>query len=316
VIKYNYYPIGGIHLNAFSHRIRSLRKENNLRQKDLAIHLGLAQTTIANYEQGARFPDGEILKKISNFFQVSTDYLLGITNIKNSFAYDSPKNYIEFLDPKTDTSIKNLQKKFINLMLDGNKHIASELIFKALADGVSLKKIYTDVFEYNLNLIGNMWERGEIDIAQEHYFTTSVQQIMAQLYPYIYSTPKNGHTIVLLTVGGELHNMGIRIVADFLEMEGYKTYFLGSNIPTHSVIKAIELYKAEVLALSVTMSYHVDALINLIHAIRSEKTIKNTKIIVGGHPFNLDENLWKNVVSDGYSKNAVEVISLVKNILR
>ncbi|MEA4826219.1 MAG: cobalamin-dependent protein [Clostridium sp.] len=300
-------------MNKFSHRIRELRKENGLRQKDLAMSLGLAQTTIANYEQGTRFPDEEVLKKISNHFQVSTDYLLGITDIKSRLGYNFKRKNIELSDTKIDVLIEIIKNRYISLILDGNKHIASELILEAIAKWASIKKIYLQVFEYNLKVIGSMWERGEIDVAQEHYFTTCTKQIMAQLYPYIYSTPKNGHSIVLLTVGGELHNMGIRIITDFLEIEGYNTYFLGSNMPTQSVMKAIDLYKAEILALSVTMSYNVDSLINLIQAVKKEEHLKNTKIIVGGNPFNLDKNLWKHIGADGYSQNAEEVVSLVNS---
>ena len=49
--------------------------------------LGLAQTTIANYEQGKRFPDEETLLKIADFFNVSMDYLFGRSEIK-SFSED------------------------------------------------------------------------------------------------------------------------------------------------------------------------------------------------------------------------------------
>jgi repressor LexA len=64
-------------LTEFPSRLKDLRKEKNLRQKDLATDLGVARTTIANYEQGTRFPDKDVLNKLANYFNVSTDYLLG-----------------------------------------------------------------------------------------------------------------------------------------------------------------------------------------------------------------------------------------------
>ncbi|KAJ52552.1 methanogenic corrinoid protein MtbC1 [Clostridium tetanomorphum] len=303
-------------MNKFSHRIKELRKEKGLRQKDIAMSLNLAQTTIANYEQGTRFPDEEMLKKISNYFQVSADYLLGITDVKSSFAYKYEEKSKGFFHDKVDELIDMIKRTYINLILDGNKHMASELIIEAISKGASLKKIYKDVFEYNFKVIGHMWEKGQIDIAEEHYFTMCTQQIMAQLYENIYSKSKRGHSIVLLTVGGEIHNMGIRIVTDFLEMEGYSTYFLGSNVPTHSVINSIKLYKAEILALSVTMDYNIDSLINLIHAVKNEKSVKDTKIIAGGQPFNLNKNLWKEVGADGYSENAEQAVTIVNSFFK
>jgi transcriptional regulator with XRE-family HTH domain len=61
----------------FASRLRELRAQKKLRQKDLAAKLGVAQTTVANYEQGSRFPGETTLEKIADFFDVSMDYLLG-----------------------------------------------------------------------------------------------------------------------------------------------------------------------------------------------------------------------------------------------
>ena len=52
-------------------RLKKIRKDKNLRQIDLASSLGLAQTTIANYEQGTRFPNEKTLSQIADFFNVS-----------------------------------------------------------------------------------------------------------------------------------------------------------------------------------------------------------------------------------------------------
>lgn len=62
-------------------RLRGLREEKGLTQKDLAQTLGLnSKSTITNYEQNTRDPDYETLIKIAKFFEVSIDYLLGLTD--------------------------------------------------------------------------------------------------------------------------------------------------------------------------------------------------------------------------------------------
>jgi transcriptional regulator with XRE-family HTH domain len=63
-------------------RLKSLRKENNLRQSDLAKVLDFSRTTIANYEQGIRIPPTETLHRIAEYFGVSLDYLTGRSNEK------------------------------------------------------------------------------------------------------------------------------------------------------------------------------------------------------------------------------------------
>ena len=68
----------------FGLRLKKLRKEQNLRQTDLAEKLNLSRTTIANYEQNIRFPNQEALCNLADQFDVSLDYLLGRTDIRNN----------------------------------------------------------------------------------------------------------------------------------------------------------------------------------------------------------------------------------------
>lgn len=63
--------------------IKELRDEKDIKQKDLATYLGVSPSTIGMYEQNRRTPDSEMILKLSDFFNVSTDYLLGKSNIRN-----------------------------------------------------------------------------------------------------------------------------------------------------------------------------------------------------------------------------------------
>ena len=65
-------------------RLSLLRKKYDMSQSELAEKLGVTQQTISKYENGSREPDTETLKLLSSIFDVSIDYLLGNTNIKNT----------------------------------------------------------------------------------------------------------------------------------------------------------------------------------------------------------------------------------------
>lgn len=67
--------------------IQCLREEANIRQSELAKNLGLGRTTISNYENNYSSPDLETLIQIADFFHVSTDYLLGLSPVKNAAQY-------------------------------------------------------------------------------------------------------------------------------------------------------------------------------------------------------------------------------------
>lgn len=63
-------------------RIRELREERGLTQKELAEAIGVDRTAIAKYESGASGAKSEMLEKLANYFGVTTDYILGRTNEK------------------------------------------------------------------------------------------------------------------------------------------------------------------------------------------------------------------------------------------
>lgn len=61
-------------------RIRDLREDNDLTQKQLAATLNCSQQVYSNYELGQRDIPTDILIKLSKFYNVSTDYILGLTD--------------------------------------------------------------------------------------------------------------------------------------------------------------------------------------------------------------------------------------------
>ena len=67
-------------------RLRDLREDGDLKQKDIAEYLHIAQNTYSQYENGTRSLPIEILIKLASYYNVSTDYLLGLT--------DNPKRNI------------------------------------------------------------------------------------------------------------------------------------------------------------------------------------------------------------------------------
>lgn len=61
-------------------RIRDLREDNDLKQREIAAHLNCSQRVYSNYEMGQRDIPTEVLIKLALYYNVSTDYLLGLTN--------------------------------------------------------------------------------------------------------------------------------------------------------------------------------------------------------------------------------------------
>lgn len=77
IISQNAKPRGGTSVdNVIGKRIKSLRQAEGMTQKELASKLSISNTTLSQYESGARVPSDDIKLKIARLFGVTTDYLL------------------------------------------------------------------------------------------------------------------------------------------------------------------------------------------------------------------------------------------------
>lgn len=70
-------------METFSDRMRNLRKEKDVTLEELANILNTTKATLSRYENNLRVPNADFIQELAEFFNVSTDYLLGRTDIKN-----------------------------------------------------------------------------------------------------------------------------------------------------------------------------------------------------------------------------------------
>jgi methanogenic corrinoid protein MtbC1 len=208
-----------------------------------------------------------------------------------------------------------IANQYLNLLLEGERHQAMELIIKMVESRVPVKEIYLDVFEKVQKEIGALWQMNRITVAQEHYMTASTQLIMARLYPHIFNSKRKNRKMIATCAQGELHEIGIRMVADFFEMEGWGTYYLGANTPMESLIRTVEDTKPDLLAISSTIPTHVERVKEMIERIKGSLGEQAPKIIVGGYPFNTDLTLWKKIGSDGYARNAIDAVETARILM-
>lgn len=64
-------------------RLQHLRFEKNITQAQLSDAIGISRMSVSNYESGDRIPDAIVVAKLANFFEVTTDYILGVSEFKN-----------------------------------------------------------------------------------------------------------------------------------------------------------------------------------------------------------------------------------------
>lgn len=127
---------------SFGARLKGLRLEKNMQQSELGRLLNITNVAVSHYENDNRKPTPEIISKVSDIFNVSTDYLLGNTTSKRKY-YD--------LTEKDEKDEKNIEKTLEKLVEELDNGLYSKdmeeydedsraLLINALSMGLNIAK--------------------------------------------------------------------------------------------------------------------------------------------------------------------------------
>jgi methanogenic corrinoid protein MtbC1 len=175
---------------------------------------------------------------------------------------------------------KTLTKDFLEAILKGDRTQASNIVNQALADKEKINNIYENIIKPALYKVGEMWESGIISVATEHLASAIVESVLNELYYSVVAKTKNNKTVVATAVENEVHQIGIKMVSDIFEINGWNVHYLGANTPSGELLKYIDLINPAVIALSVSIDFHLDELKKLITMIKSKN--RDLLIITGG----------------------------------
>ncbi len=178
----------------------------------------------------------------------------------------------------------SLGQRYLQAQLAGDRHEAVRLLYdEGLRAGMPVKTLLLDVIQQAQYEIGRLWQENKISVADEHLATAISQLAMARLYPEAPRAPGLGRTVALACVEGELHDMGVRVAADMLEMEGFTVHCLGASVPTEHLIARMIADRPDLLLLSATMTFNLPALRAAIEAVR--KAVPGLPVVAGGFAF-------------------------------
>ena len=210
-------------------------------------------------------------------------------------------------------SIIALKDNFLQHLLSGNRQICSDISKQYLSQNPSIKDLYEEVFKEALYEVGRLWETNKITVASEHLATAITEGILNELYAELDTTENKNKKVVLTCVDKELHQVGIKMVADVFEMHGWDSYFLGTGIPIAELVKYIKQLKPNVLAISLSIFFNYKNLVRMIEVLKNE--FSDLDIIIGGQAFTYKKENNLNKIDGGrYISNLYDLDDYLKKI--
>ncbi len=216
-----------------------------------------------------------------------------------------------------------LARLFLLHLLQRDKDEASTLAVEALRGGMHLADVYERILAPALAEIGRMWHMQEASIADEHFCTAATRMIVTQLR--LAAQPEarkpDGRRALCFAVGGDMHDIGLRMVADLLELDGWTVEYLGANVPTGEVVMSIGDYaddprrSIDLVVASAATTLALRPVTDLVEAIRASDVARLTPIIVGGGPFAMDAGLAAVVGADSGARTLRDAVGAAERLV-
>lgn len=203
-------------------------------------------------------------------------------------------------------------RDFLRSLLAGNRGECSRIIHDHLNNQLSIPDVYEKVIRNSLYEIGELWELNKISVATEHLASAIVESILNELYLTIMHNDKSKKRVVVTCVENEFHQIGIKMVNDVFEMNGWNSFFLGANTPTIELISFVEFIKPYMLAISLSIYSHIPILERMIQKIRDD--MPEMTILVGGQAFQRGgQDVIANYPNVVYLPDLNSIDSFIKN---
>jgi MerR family transcriptional regulator, light-induced transcriptional regulator len=158
-----------------------------------------------------------------------------------------------------------------------------------------LTEFYDKLLKPTMYRIGDLWQKGQLDVATEHASTNTaialikiiIERIITAKNKMIQKSSSSQYKAVICTPDCELHGLACNMIESLLLKKGFKVYNISTSIPTDYIVEYIREVQPDIIFISITLVENIRPAERLIHQIHA-KYSNNAKlpVIVGDSALN------------------------------
>lgn len=203
-------------------------------------------------------------------------------------------------------------------VLDGDEEEAVRLAEQALEEGLELQKVMDEGFLAGIQEAGQLYEDEEYFLPDLVCSADAMKCALEVLDEAMKNDPNAqkgaAAKVALVTVQGDVHDIGKTIVGAMMTASGFEVYDLGTDVLNEDVIAKVKEIDPDVLGLSALLTTTMEEQGNIIEMLKAEGLRDDVKVIIGGAPVN---QAWADkITADGYSDNAIAAVKLAQEVLK
>jgi methanogenic corrinoid protein MtbC1 len=183
------------------------------------------------------------------------------------------------------STMESIYQAYLEALLAGNSDRCRQMVEALISYKIDIKDLYMGIFQRSLYHVGKMWESNQISVAREHMATTITENLLPLAYPLMFAAPHIGRKAVVACAAKEFHQLGGKMVADILELNGWDSYFMGANTQTSDLISILHEKQPDLLCISLSIRSGLPDLLSMLERIRTDNP--SLPVIVGGQAFRM-----------------------------
>jgi methanogenic corrinoid protein MtbC1 len=189
-------------------------------------------------------------------------------------------------------------------------------IYEKYSRLLGLTDFYDKLLKPVMYRIGDLWQKGQLDVATEHASTNTALGLVKIINERITARtkePSSRYKAVICTPDGELHGLACNMIESLLLSKGFKVYNISTSIPSDYIIDYIRDLQPDIVLVSITLVENIKSAERLIHQIHAKYNNK-LPVVVGGSAFNNMKQYQNNTI-DAFIINYAsfgDIMKLVK----
>jgi methanogenic corrinoid protein MtbC1 len=200
---------------------------------------------------------------------------------------------------------------YVSLLADLKEDEVLKLTKERIDSGEDPMKILEDSRK-GMEVVGKRFADGEYFLP-ELVFSGELLKLVTELVkPHLTQAveTKRLGTIVLGTVAGDIHDIGLNIVDFMLDVNGFEVHNLGVDVSKEKFVEKVKETKAPIVGLSGFLTPAFDAMKETVEALEKAGLRDGVKIMIGGGQ--MDDEVRKYARADAFGKDAMAAVSLAK----
>lgn len=189
------------------------------------------------------FTDDQLRKLINVSILVNNNFRISkIAEMSDERIHEIVNEILSTEDPEKEEIIKSLVLSMIDLDEDVFNNIFNRLILRN-----GLLHTVTQIIYPFLAQVGVLWGTNKVLPAQEHFTSNLIRQKIISATESLPSAPANAPSIVFFLLEDESHEIGLLLGSFVAKDMGWKTYYLGQNVPSDNMEAVIQRIKPDLL---------------------------------------------------------------------